>query len=51
MKIIVKCRGDSFVAHLEGSPAEWEAGKTSGEAVGKLIVSFPDKLNVQVVQK
>jgi len=48
MKIIVTQRQNDYHACVEGRPKVWESGKSSGEALGKLIISLSKELKIEI---
>ncbi|HTL39277.1 MAG TPA: hypothetical protein VL306_00480 [Methylomirabilota bacterium] len=48
MKIVVTKRSDDWHACLANQKGKWEAGRTSDEAIGKLIVSHATGLGLEV---
>ena len=50
-KIIVTKRGDDYHASLAGRPEIWGCGKTINAAIGNLVQSHTEALNVKVELK
>lgn len=48
MKIIVTKRNDDYHACLSGHPEIWGCGKNESEAIGDLIRSHTQRLNIMV---
>lgn len=48
MKITVRKRADDWIAYLNDNLGRWESGKTSTEAIGKLIVSYCLELKIEL---
>lgn len=48
-KITITDKGVPPRYHAELSPGQWEAGRSIAEALRKLIQSFPELLNAEIV--
>lgn len=51
MKIVITRRSDDYHACLVGRPEIWGCGKTSDEAIGKLISAHAGTFNIEVESK
>ena len=47
-KIIVVNRGHDVLAHLEDFKGVWGCGKDKNDAVGDLIISYPNMFDLEV---
>lgn len=51
IKIILVDRGHDKKAYLEDNKRCWDHGPTEADAIGCLLLTYPDKFNVEVVRK
>lgn len=48
MKIIITQRADDIHACLEGESGVWACGPTSEIALGKLLLTYPEKFGIEI---
>lgn len=47
-RIIVYQRSDDFHARIESDSSCWDRGSTPAEAIGNLMLSHPEKFNIEI---
>jgi len=49
-EIIVKKQSDNYIAYFKDQPEQWESGGTAYGALGNLVLSFKERLNIKDIK-
>jgi hypothetical protein len=48
LKIVIRERGDNYMAFIEGHPEIWGAGKGVTSAIGDLVLSHQETCDIKI---